>query len=146
MKKFLSLFTFLLGSLILPLLLVQSVYAQGQDSNLSNFQAGNEVTKEDINALNPLKLFADPQAQQQFTTPGGFITRIMTYAIPLAGIILFVMLVWGGFEMIAGASSTKSRDAGKQRVTAAITGFLLLFASYWIVQVIQLIFNVRILG
>lgn len=98
----------------------------------------------DFNQFNPLYIDHSDQIST-FRTPGGLLTRVLQYAIPLAGLILFVMIVWGGFEMLSGATSSKTKDAGKQRVTAAITGFLLLFASYWIVQLIEVIFNVRIL-
>ena len=81
----------------------------------------------------------------QLKTPGGIISRLLFFAFPLAGLILFVMLVWAGFEILIGAPTKKSIDAGKQRATAAIVGFLLLFASYWIFQIIEVVFGVKIL-
>ena len=79
-------------------------------------------------------------------TPGKLVSRALTYAFPIAGTILFVMILWGGFEMISGATESKSMEAGKQRITAAVLGFLLLFAAYWITQLVQIVFNVSILG
>ena len=55
------------------------------------------------------------------------------------------MLSWGGFEMLTGAADPKAQEAGKQRITAAIIGFLLLFASYWLAQLVQAIFGISIL-
>jgi hypothetical protein len=78
-------------------------------------------------------------------TPGKIISRGLQFAIPLAGLILFVMIVSGGFEMVAGAAESKSKEAGRERITAAVIGFILLFAAYWIAQVIQVIFRVQIL-
>lgn len=78
--------------------------------------------------------------------PAGVINRALAFLFPIAGLILFVMLVWGGFEMLTGAASKKSLDSGKQRITAALIGFLLLFASYWIVQLVEAITGVVILG
>ncbi len=75
-----------------------------------------------------------------------FINRALEFIFPLAGLILFVMIVWGGFEMLTSAASKKGMDAGKQRVTAALIGFLVLFASYWIIQIVQEITGVVILG
>jgi hypothetical protein len=80
----------------------------------------------------------------QFSTPAGIISEALNYIFPAAGLLLFVMIVWGGFEILSGAASSKSKDAGKQRITAAITGFILLFASYWIIQIVEIIFNVSI--
>lgn len=81
----------------------------------------------------------------QLKTPGGIISRALFFAFPLAGLILFVMLVWAGFEILVGAPTKKSIDAGKQRATAALVGFLLLFATYWIFQIIEVVFGVKIL-
>ncbi len=106
------------------------------------------VTADRIKELNPLSFLG---ANQDLHTDGklniaGLINRALTFIFPLAGLALFLMLVWGGFEMLTGAASKKSLDAGKQRITAAIIGFLLLFSSYWIVQIVERITGVGILG
>lgn len=109
--------------------------------------ADKPIKNQDFNDLNPLKRNdVDPEASLQLSTPGGILTRVLYFALPIAGLILFAMLVWGGFEILSGAASSKSKEAGRQRVTAAIMGFFLLFASYWIVQLIQVIFDIKILG
>lgn len=99
-----------------------------------------------FDAVNPLKITqTNPALVQQFSTPGGIVSRILLFSFPIAGLILFVMSVWGGFEILAGAHNKKSMDAGRQRVTAAIVGFLLLFSSYWIAQIVEYIFGLSIL-
>lgn len=110
--------------------------------------AGDEVDKEAIDSLNPLiqQNSNNPALADQLSTPGGIVSRFLgDYAFPIAGLILFVMLIWGGVEMMAGSATSKSVDAGKQRVTASIAGFLLLFASYWIAQILELMFGIKIL-
>ena len=107
---------------------------------------------QDFNNLNPLYIggaenIASVAASDQastLSTPGGIVSRVLDFLFPLAGLILFVMLVWGGFEIMMGSVSKKI-DAGKQRVTAAIVGFLLLFASYWIWQILQVVFGIKVL-
>ncbi len=109
----------------------------------------DNLTSEKFNELNPLLMGNADGSPSKFAktlkSPGGFISRILLFAFPLAGLILFAMLSWAGFEMLAGASSEKSLDAGKQRATAAIVGFLLLFVSYWIMQIVEVIFGITIL-
>jgi len=56
------------------------------------------------------------------------------------------MIIWGGFEMMMGATNKKSLDSGKQRVTAAIVGFIILFSVYWIAQIVEMMFGVNMLG
>lgn len=79
-------------------------------------------------------------------TPGGFLSALFPYLFMGGGVILFGMLVWGGFEMLMGAAEPKQQEAGKQRISAAAIGFVLLFTSYWIAQILQIVFGINILG
>ena len=97
-----------------------------------------------FDSLNPLKTEGSPVADQ-LSTPGGIVSRILQFLFPLAGLVLFVMLIWGGFEILMkSAEGTKGLEAGKNRITAAIVGFLLLFATYWMAQIIEVIFGIVI--
>ena len=109
--------------------------------------AGKLVTKDVIDKLNPLiQESSDPALAEELSTPGGIVSRFLgVFAFPIAGLILFVMLIWGGVEMMAGSATSKSVDAGKQRVTTALIGFLLLFASFWIARILEMIFGIKIL-
>ncbi len=105
------------------------------------------LAKQGFNALDPLQ---NSKIKNQFLnangsiSPGKVISRVLLFAFPMAGLILFVMLIWGGFEMLTGATDTKSQDAGKQRITAAIIGFVLLFISYWLARILEAVFGVNI--
>lgn len=101
-----------------------------------------KVTNSQLDAFNPLKIAGSTQTA--LSTPGGIISRVLFFAFPIAGLILFVMIFWGGFEILSGAASKKSMDAGKQRITAAVIGFFLLFISYWLVKLVELVFGVKI--
>ena len=102
------------------------------------------VTSGTLDQLDPLQI-EDSEYAEDFQTPGGIISRILDFAFPLAGMVLFVMIVVGGFQMIMGGGEQKALEAGRQRVTTAIVGFILLFASYWIAQLLEQLFNIRIL-
>lgn len=102
------------------------------------------VSAQTLASLNPLSSSTDAE---RLSTPGGIISKALgSFVFPIAGIILFVVLLLGGFQMLTGATNSKSLDEGKQRITAAIMGFLLLFAAYWIAQLLELIFGIRILS
>lgn len=101
------------------------------------------VTDEKLDLFDPLKVGGSEHAET-LSTPGGIISRLLGFAFPLAGMILFVMIVMGGFQVLTGAGNQKATEAGRQRVTMAVVGFLLLFASYWIVQILEQIFNIKI--
>lgn len=124
--------------------------AGGVDENAGNGGGGFEggftsVTDDVLDSFNPLKV-TESEYAEEFSTPGGILSRFLNvFAFPLAGLILFVMIIWGGFEMVAGATNKKSLDAGRQRITAALIGFILLFASYWIARVLEVALGVNIL-
>jgi len=70
---------------------------------------------------------------------GGIISTFLNYAFVIAGLILFIMIIWGGFEMLSGAGDPKAQEAAKKRITASALGFILLFASYWIMQILGIV-------
>lgn len=89
-------------------------------------------------------IFNGPPATD-LTTPRGIISRALPYLFTFSGLILFTMIIWGGFEMLGGASNPQSQEAGKHRITNAVVGFLLLFCSYFLAQLVELILRVDIL-
>lgn len=108
--------------------------------------ADNPPESDFFQKVDPLLIGSATNTPQTFSDPGKLISRLLSFALPAAGLILFVMIIWGGFEILAGSATSKSKDAGRQRITAALIGFVLLFASYWITQIIQIVFGVKILG
>lgn len=110
----------------------------------SDFDPTAPITNDTFNALNPLVQFGDPVTNLELNTPGGIISRALQYLFPIAGLILFVILLWSGFEMIAGAENPKAQEAGSQRAGAAVIGLVLLFVSYWVIRLIEVITGAKI--
>lgn len=131
---------------------ITPIPTQGPTSTPRAFSPYEAPSNSFFDMLNPLKhaggddIFEDEASAyaDQLSTPGGIVSRLLAFAFPLAGLILFVMLVWGGFEILIQAPSKKGIDAGKQRVSAAIIGFILLFSSYWIWQIVEVVFGIVI--
>ncbi len=78
----------------------------------------------------------------------GLTSLILSNAIILAGIILFFLILFGGFSMIAGAGNDNPEQVarGRQAVTAAVIGFIIIFASYWIIQLVEELSGIEILN
>jgi hypothetical protein len=144
-KKLLSIFTSL--PFLITVIIPNHVFALDsapQKKELYNFKG---LTKNTMDAVNPLKLANGGDGSQyaeKFSNPGGILSQVLFFAFPLAGIILFVMIIWGGFEMLGEAATKKTMDAGRQRVKYALLGFILLFISYWLVAVIETVFSIAI--
>jgi hypothetical protein len=77
---------------------------------------------------------------------GGIVSTLLPYLLTIAGLILFGMLVAGGFTMLAGAADKEAQEKGKKQITSALTGFAVIFLAYWIAQILQVIFKVNILS
>lgn len=103
-----------------------------------------KVTDETLDSFDPL-LIGESDLADELSTPAGIINQTLSFIFPIAGMILFVMIVVGGFQMLLGGSDQKALQAGQQRITMALVGFILLFSSYWIVQILEGIFNIKIL-
>ena len=84
----------------------------------------------------------------QLTDIGGLVTIILRAAFAVAGIILIVLFIVGGISIISGAGSDNPENAakGKQAITSALTGFVIVFSAYWIVRLIELITGLTLLG
>ncbi len=126
--------------LLVMLLTASNVLAA---TGLSGAENSYEVTSDVLDSFDPLKVAGSPQAST-LSTPGGIISRLLEFIFPLAGFGLFIMILAGGLQILAGATNAKGLEEGKKRVTMAIVGFLILFASYWIAQILEVIFGVNI--
>ena len=96
-----------------------------------------------------LKIFEGQKiGDARYTGTGGvtnFISDILPNAMIFAGFILFIYMVFGGFLIISSSGDSKKTDEGKQALTNAVFGFIIIFASYWIIQIIEIITGVPIL-
>jgi hypothetical protein len=81
----------------------------------------------------------------KFETFGSVTNALLPYLLAGAGLILFAMLISGGFSMLTAATDPKKAEAGKQRITAAFVGFIIIFASYWLTQILEIILGISIL-
>lgn len=70
------------------------------------------------------------------TTPQGFITQFLTFAIGIAGGIAFLLILFGGFQMMTSAGNPERLTAGKELVGAAISGLLLIIFSLFLLRLI----------
>jgi len=82
-----------------------------------------------------------------YQTLGGIVSILLKNAYIIAGVLLFFLLLFGGFGIImgAGGGDPKKTAQGQQAVTSALIGFLVIFASYWIIQIIQVVTGLNIL-
>ena len=88
-----------------------------------------------------------PSEFQGFLFKQGTIGGILSAAVPLilafAGLGLLLMLISAGYTFLTSAGDAKKMEQGKQRLTNALVGFIIVFAAYWIVQLTGTIFGLE---
>lgn len=72
------------------------------------------------------------------------ISAILPNALVISAFILFIYMVFGGFMVISSSGDSKKADEGKQALTNAIIGFAIIFTSYWIIQIVEIITGLNI--
>ena len=87
----------------------------------------------------------DPDCTKGTPTIGDIINLFIP-VIPVAvGMLLFGVLLWGGFQIFTAGPNEEAKKKGFQTIQNAITGVVLLFLSVAIITVIESILGTKIL-
>jgi len=84
-------------------------------------------------------------AQSNFKSLGEIVSRLLQYALPLGGLILFVMIIISGFQLLTSAGEPKKMEQAKQRLTWGILGFMVIFVAFWIMRIMEFLLGIQIL-
>ncbi len=74
-------------------------------------------------------------------TLGDLINRVLTFLLPLSGIILLFVLIMGGYDYMTSQGSPEKIKSAQAKITTGLIGFFLLISSYLLVRVITAIFG-----
>jgi len=76
-------------------------------------------------------------------TLGAIISALLPYLFVVAGLLLLLYLVFGGFSLLTSRGDPKAVQIAKERITFALVGFIVIFVSYWIVQFVGTILGIE---
>ena len=65
---------------------------------------------------------------------GLFVSQLLQYALIIAGLVLFAGVIAAGFTILTSGGDPKKTEMGKNRLTSALIGFLIVFAAFWIAR------------
>lgn len=82
-----------------------------------------------------------PGAQEPLAA---IVSAALPYTYLIAGLILFFLLIWSGFELLTAGDSQEKIKGASARITHALTGFMIVFLSYWLIRLVELILGVKI--
>ena len=91
--------------------------------------------------VNIAEQFNSPFGGSGGKTIGDLVSLFLKAAFVIAGILILVLFLVGGFSIIAGAGrdNPEAAEKGKSAITSAVIGFVVIFAAYWIIKIIEVI-------
>lgn len=82
---------------------------------------------------------------KSITSISVLVSILLKNSLAVAGVICLVLLILGGFSFIVSAGGdAKAKEKGKNTITSALTGLVLIVAAYWIIQIIEIITGIKI--
>lgn len=79
---------------------------------------------------------------------GDIFSIILSNAVFIAGFLIVFFVVFAGIGIIRGAGegSPEKMQTGQKAITAAVIGFIIIFATYWIIQLVEEMTGIAILS
>jgi len=96
-----------------------------------------EMGEAGLNLGDCLKLKDGSTVSSVYNQPTVLINLLVRNIFVVAGIILFLSVIFAGFKLISG--STKGLEESKTLATSALMGLALMFAAFWIIQILEVV-------
>ena len=72
------------------------------------------------------------------TNPAEFVKDMMTFIIGISGGLAFLLMILGAFQMLTSAGNPETLHAGRERLTSAVIGLLIVIFATLLLQIIGL--------
>jgi len=93
-------------------------------------------------AFPSLKLPFRPSATSSSTKIAEIVSLLLPYIFVIAGLLLLFSIISGGFSMMTAGDNVDGAKKAKLKITSALIGFVILFAAFWIMQIIEVMLGV----
>lgn len=80
------------------------------------------------------------------TDLGLLVSNAIGVALIIAGILVFVFLVWGGIQWITSGGDKGKTEEARSRITAALIGLAVVAAAWAVMLLVQYFFGLDVLG
>ena len=76
---------------------------------------------------------------------GALFSALFPYIFGFAGLAFFIMLILGGITLMTAAGDPAKSKAGYGKISAGLIGFLIVFVSYFVAQIVEVVLGIKIL-
>jgi len=77
-----------------------------------------------------------------FDSIASIINNVVPFIMSLAGIILFFILMWGGFDYVSSQGAPEKLKTANAKITAGVIGFVILVLSFLLTRILSYIFGI----
>lgn len=77
---------------------------------------------------------------------GEVITSLLPYVLTIAGLLMLGNIIYGGFTLMTAGGDPAASKKGYGSIQFGIIGFLLVFVSFFVVQLVEVLLGVSILN
>jgi len=77
-----------------------------------------------------------------YNTIGDVVNNVVPFVMSIAGIVLFFILMWGGYDYLMSQGAPEKVKSANAKITAGVIGFVLLVLSFLITRVITYVFGI----
>lgn len=77
-------------------------------------------------------------------TIGDILGAAMPYIFGFIGLIFLFVLISGGFDLLLSGGNPKKIESAQGKITTALIGLVIALAAYWIVQILETLFGLKI--
>src|SRR4030042_6924596 len=80
-----------------------------------------------------------PLCKDEFSSLGSIVSYLLPKIFIVAGVIFFFLIVIAGIGVLSGAGGddAHAKEKTKNFLTYSLIGFIIIFVSYWILQIIN---------
>ncbi|MDD3998938.1 MAG: hypothetical protein PHR98_02455 [Candidatus Shapirobacteria bacterium] len=79
-------------------------------------------------------------------TIGGIISGAISLVLLVVALVFFFVLIMGGLKWVMSGGDQKNVEAARNQITNALIGLAIVFATFAIMKLIEVIFGITILG
>ena len=101
-----------------------------------------------VQADNTGNLLLPDSITEQFsiTSLGEFLGALVTLVYIIAGVLVFIYIVWGGIAWILSGGDQGKTDEARGRIVAALTGMTIVALSYALIRLVEYFFGITVFG
>jgi hypothetical protein len=91
------------------------------------------------------EIFRQDAIITKYGSLGAVVSEALKYVYVIAGLMLLVWLIWGGLTMMTAGEDQNKAAEGQGKITNAVIGFGIIFVSYFVAQIVEVVLGVKIL-